>query len=205
MTKEVGMTNDEIPVRGCFRLRAPSFFRHSSSVIRHSAFTLAELLVVLVIIAVLAALAYPAYRRVIESGRATACTSNLRQLGIALSLYLGENNNTMPTLKTARASRADDVPVIDNTLDKYVSAKGVFACPADKQGFAAKTGTSYVWNVTLNGQAVASLNFLGLVDDLSHIPILSDKEGFHPYTDNKVNILYADGHATKDVKFFTEK
>ena len=194
-----GMTN------GCRREHAHDLLRAASGVARcsSSAFTLAELLVVIAIIAILAALAYPAYQHVSESGRATACTSNLRQLGIALSLYLGENNNTMPTLKTARARLADDVPVIDNTLDKYVTAKGVFACPADKAGFATTTGTSYLWNVTLNGQALASLNFLGLVQDLSHIPILSDKEGFHPYTENKVNILYADGHATKDVKFFT--
>ena len=44
---------------------------------------------------------------------------------------------------------------------------------------------------------------MGLVDQHSRIPILGDKEGFHPYLQNKVNILYADGHATKDVKFFT--
>ncbi len=169
------------------------------------AFTLIELLVVIAIIAVLAALAFPAYQRVTESGRATACTSNLRQLGVALTLYLGENNNTMPMLKTARPSLADDVRVIDTTLDKYAGDKRVFACPADKPGFAAKTGTSYLWNSTLNGQALAALNFLGLVEDHSHIPIMSDKEGFHPYLADKVNILYADGHATKDVKFFTEK
>ena len=49
--------------------------------IRHSpAFTLAELLTVIAIVAILAALAYPAYQRVTESGRATACTANLRQL-----------------------------------------------------------------------------------------------------------------------------
>ncbi len=198
------MTNEGTAVRYRDRLRASSFFRHSSSVIRHSpAFTLVELLVVIAVIAVLAALAFPAFQRVTESGRATACTSNLRQLGVALSAYLGENNNTMPTLKTARAALTDDVPVIDNTLDKYAPAKGVFACPADKTGFAAKTGTSYLWNVTLNGQALAALNFLGLVEDHSHIPVMSDKEGFHPYLADKVNILYADGHATKDVKFFT--
>jgi prepilin-type N-terminal cleavage/methylation domain-containing protein/prepilin-type processing-associated H-X9-DG protein len=175
--------------------------------LRHGSrgFTLAELLVVIAVVAVLAGLAYPAYQRVVESGRATACLANLRQLGVALHLYLGENNNTMPVLKTARASLADDVPVIDNTIDKYLGDKRAFACPADKAGFAVKTGTSYLWNVTLNGQALAALNFLGLIDDHSHIPILSDKEGFHPYIKDKVNILYADGHATQDAKFFTDK
>ena len=196
MTKETRMTNDETPRRIARRLPASSF-------IRHSAFTLIELLVVIAIIAILAALAFPAYQRVVESGRATACTSNLRQLSVALSAYLSDNNNTMPVLKTARAALTDDVPVIDNTLDKYAGDKRVFACPADQPGFAARTGTSYLWNNTLNGQALAALNFLGLVEDRSHIPIMSDKEGFHPYLADKVNILYADGHATKDVKFFT--
>jgi prepilin-type N-terminal cleavage/methylation domain-containing protein/prepilin-type processing-associated H-X9-DG protein len=168
-----------------------------------SAFTLVELLVVIVIIAVLVGLLVPVTKRVIENGRATACVSNLRQIGTGLTLYLAENNNIMPVLKTARESREDDVPVIDNTLDKYVKEPSIFACPADKAGFAAKTGTSYVWNVILNGQAVASLNFLGLVQDHTRIPIMSDKEGFHPYLNDKVNILYADGHVTKDLRLFT--
>jgi prepilin-type N-terminal cleavage/methylation domain-containing protein/prepilin-type processing-associated H-X9-DG protein len=167
------------------------------------AFTLIELLVVIAIIAIIAGLAYPAYQRSVAGGKAAACVSNLRQIGVALNLYLGDNEQKMPVLKIARESTGEDVPVIDNTLDKYLPDKRVFACPADTKNFAAKTGTSYCWNIALNGQAVASLNFLNLVTDTTHIPILSDKEGFHPYLNDKVNILYADGHATKDVKFFT--
>jgi prepilin-type processing-associated H-X9-DG protein len=143
------------------------------------------------------------YQRSVAGGRAVACLSNLRQLGAGLNAYLNENDMKMPTLQIARDSISQDVPVIDNTLDKYLTDKRVFACPADNKDFAAKTGTSYFWNVALNGQAVASLNFLKMVTDTTHIPILSDKEGFHPYLQDKVNILYADGHATKDVKFFT--
>ena len=178
----------------------------ASDSLRGGAFTLVELLVVMAVVGILSVLGYSAYQRVIESGRATACTANLRQLGMALGLYLGENNQTMPTLKTARGSVGDDLPVIDNTLDRYLSGgRGVFCCPADRRGLGERSGTSYLWNNTLNGQVLANLNFLGLVEDLSHIPILSDKEGFHPYMDNKVNILYADGHATKDLQFFTEE
>ena len=170
-----------------------------------AAFTLIELLVVIALIAVLAGLAYPVYQRVTASGKATACISNLRQLGVALNAYLNDNEMRMPVLKTGRDSKSEDVPVIDNTLDKYVPDRRVFACPADTKDFAGRTGTSYFWNVALNDQPVASLNFLKVVTDTTHIPILSDKEGFHPYLDDKVNILYADGHATKDVKFFTGK
>jgi prepilin-type N-terminal cleavage/methylation domain-containing protein/prepilin-type processing-associated H-X9-DG protein len=170
---------------------------------RLHAFTLLELLAVVAVLAILLALIFPAYRRVTESGRATACISRLRQIGIALNGYLGEHDMTMPVLRGARASREEDVPVIDNTLNKYLSDLTVFACPADPK-YAAASGTSYYWNVALNGQAVADLNFLHLVDQRSHIPVLNDKEGFHPYLENKLNILYADGHATKELKFWND-
>jgi prepilin-type processing-associated H-X9-DG protein/prepilin-type N-terminal cleavage/methylation domain-containing protein len=166
------------------------------------AFTLQEILVVLVIVAGLVALAIPGFQRVLESGRATNCVSNLRNLGAALNLHLAEHNMMMPTLKAGRATRDEDVSTIDNTLDKYVKDKSVFACPSDRK-WAAASGTSYSWNNALNGQHAINLNFLGVVKDHGRIPVLGDKEGFHPYTDSKVNILYADGHATKDVNFFT--
>ena len=170
---------------------------------RIGAFTLLELLVVITIIGGLVALIYPVYERSVAGSRAASCTSNLRQLGVGLNAWLNENNMMMPTLKIGRSSINDDVPVIDNTLDKYLPDRRVFACPGDNQGLAIKTGTSYCWNVALNGQAVANLNFLSMVTDTTHIPILADKAGFHPYLDNKVNLLYADGHVTKDVSFFT--
>jgi prepilin-type N-terminal cleavage/methylation domain-containing protein/prepilin-type processing-associated H-X9-DG protein len=169
------------------------------------AFTLVELLVVIAIIAVIAALAYPAYQRSVGAGKAVACVANLRQLGVALNAYLQDHEMTMPTLMIARESTKDDVPVIDNTLNNYAKDPRVFACPADTKDFAGRTGTSYCWNIALNGQPLATLNFLQVVTDPTHIPIMSDKEGFHPYLSDKINILYADGHATKDAKFFTEQ
>jgi prepilin-type N-terminal cleavage/methylation domain-containing protein/prepilin-type processing-associated H-X9-DG protein len=170
-----------------------------------AALTLMELLVVMAVIAVLAAIAFPAYQRVVASGRAASCVSNLRQMGVALGVYLGENNMTMPEMKAARESVADEVPVIDNTLDRYIQDRAVFACPGDQEGYAQKSGTSYYWNSALNNQALASLNFLHVISDHSRIPLLSDKNPFHPYSETKVNVLYADGHATKELRFFTEK
>ena len=168
-----------------------------------AAFTLVELLVVLGIIAVLTGISVPVYQRIVQGSRAAACVSNLRQLGAALNLYLGEHNLTMPTLNAGRTALADDVPVIDNTLSAYAANPRVFACPADTAGLAAKSGTSYYWNVALNGQALATLNFLHLGGGPALIPILSDKQAFHPYTETRVNILYADGHADKNFNFVT--
>jgi prepilin-type N-terminal cleavage/methylation domain-containing protein/prepilin-type processing-associated H-X9-DG protein len=169
------------------------------------AFTLAELLVVMAIIAVLAGIAWPVTSRVIGYGRAASCLGNLRNIGAALNLYLGEHSEIMPTLQAARQSTADNVPVIDNTLNAYLHDLQVFACPADNQGIAANTGTSYYWNSVLNGQSAAHLQFL-LTNGLNaEIPVLSDKQGFHPYAANKVNILYADGHASQDLTFVTSQ
>ncbi len=165
------------------------------------AFTLIELLVVIALIALLAALAFPLAASFVEKGRVTSCIQNLRTLGTALNLYLADNNGMMPTLRLARERLDEDVPVIDNTLDRYTAgSKKVFACPSDHK-FADATGTSYHWNVALNGQSVASLNFMGIADQPGSIPIMGDKEGFHRDPDHKVNILYADGHASKELTF----
>lgn len=176
-------------------------FNRSAFLMRRAAFTLAELLVVLAIVVVLTAISLPVYARVTQASRAAACTSNLRQLGAALGLYLGEHNMVMPTLLALRANKTDPGAVIDNTLNAYATNPKVFVCPADTKGDAAGSGTSYFWNSLINGQSLASLRLLNLRSTNSQIPVLCDKDPFHPYEPNKVNVLYADGHATKEFQF----
>lgn len=196
------MTNDEGRMTKADRC-AP----RSSFVIRHPsfppAFTLLELIVVIAIIGILFFIIVPFAWKSIEVGRAATCTAQLRQIGAGLNLYLADHDQTMPTLKGGRASSSEGVPVLDTILLPYVADKRVFACPSDSK-IARTTGTSYFWNTALNGQRVSTLDFMKLTADPSRIPLMSDKEGFHPYLDKKVNILYADGHATKDLKFSTE-
>src|SRR5208337_3424403 len=60
------------------------------------AFTLLELLVVIAVISILTALLLPVLSKAKAHARSASCTNHLRQMGMALKMYVDENNSRYP-------------------------------------------------------------------------------------------------------------
>jgi prepilin-type N-terminal cleavage/methylation domain-containing protein/prepilin-type processing-associated H-X9-DG protein len=124
-------------------------------------FTLIELLVVIGIIAILAAILFPVLARAREAARKATCNSNLRQIGVAFAMYVGDyddcfpnNGDTMlwmgrrwrwplqPYL--AYGARRDAVDPTNPNLSQGAGAN-LLICPSDATAPAAWDGTSYAY------------------------------------------------------------
>jgi prepilin-type N-terminal cleavage/methylation domain-containing protein len=112
------------------------------------AFTLIELLAVISIIAILAALLLSALAAAKEKGRATQCVSNLRQWGLAYSMYAADNDDYLPrrgqgVQPLAQINRPEDwfnaLPIylnlpsfgqmVSNNAPPAPQSQSVFICP----------------------------------------------------------------------------
>jgi prepilin-type processing-associated H-X9-DG protein len=163
------------------------------------AFTLIELLVLIGILSVLTALLMPAMSRAKEAGRSAACISNLRQIGIALQVYVDGNHNRLPFMRDQMIGTnqpTNSLRGMNVVLRDELGNTNVLRCPSDRQAIFELTGSSYAWNSLLNGQPADNLNVMGLHFDPHAIPVAFDKEAFHAArgANKGVNYLYADGH-----------
>jgi prepilin-type N-terminal cleavage/methylation domain-containing protein/prepilin-type processing-associated H-X9-DG protein len=100
-------------------------------------FTLIELLVVIAIIALLAAILFPVFAQARESARQTTCLSNMRQVGIAVRMYVQDYDETWPIFHAYNTQPPADVEGhkgIEVALMPYVREKNAFRCPDDSGG-----------------------------------------------------------------------
>lgn len=160
-------------------------------------FTLMEMLIVLAVIATLAGIGIPLGKSMLAKSREAACLSQLRSLGVALQGYLQDHNQFLPDLAMGRSSKTDESPVLETVLLAYVESPDAFKCPQDSKEFE-KSGSSYFWNHLQSGVHVTKVAFFGINDRPDKIPLISDKEAWHP---GGTNFLYADQSSSNRIRF----
>jgi prepilin-type N-terminal cleavage/methylation domain-containing protein/prepilin-type processing-associated H-X9-DG protein len=107
-------------------------------------FTLIELLVVIAIIGILAAMVFPVFARARESARKAVCLSNVKNIALAIQMYLADNNDTLPPWETRQE-------VLDYTAGRPGGGEGNL-CPggAEPREYAYRFNPYLEWPVVLD-------------------------------------------------------
>jgi prepilin-type N-terminal cleavage/methylation domain-containing protein/prepilin-type processing-associated H-X9-DG protein len=110
---------------------------------RKSGFTLVELLAAIAIIGILAAILLPVVGKIRESGNASKCISNMKQIGAGAAMVIADNDGWLPDrLETVNASN------YRRSIGNYLypngvpSNGGVYRCPSVNPNKKSSLGAS---------------------------------------------------------------
>lgn len=170
---------------------------------RRRGFTLIELLVVIAIIAILAAILFPIFITAKENARISKCISQLKQIGMATSMYSDAWDGCLPPYHSSNP-KCPHPRDIKKMVLKYAGNKdGLWDCPSDNgykpwdvKNFYDEWETSYWFNDRIYGEVEprATAKKLSSCRRQSKL-IVQWCIGSHPTGERKIqNVAYGDGH-----------
>ena len=190
---------------------------------QHHAFSLLELLVVVGIILVLASLLMAALAGAKDRAQSTQCLSQLRQLGLAASVYASDNNELLPAAHTVVPWDSTNPVAWTRALFPKPSPPEFLTCPSyshfyyqspfsyfmgSRSAFieaGAQPASLSLHHISLPSQYILSgdCNFPFLAIDADPDNYTADTLfGLVPLGHNhRVNVLFADGHVVKAKQF----
>jgi len=118
------------------------------------AFTLIELLVVIAIIAILAAILFPVFAKVREKARQTSCASNMKQLGLAFTQYVQDNDEKYPCGTDPGYSSFYYGSGWAGQIYPYVKSTGLYRCPDDS---TSNSGNAVAVSYALNSNVTFTI------------------------------------------------
>jgi len=130
-------------------------------VARKRGFTLIELLVVIAIIAILAAILFPAFAKAREAARRSSCSSNLKQIGLAIMSYTQEyDENYPPYFNYTDPANPDNgtsnSAVWKQLVQPYVKSTDLFKCPSNPRNGEVDWGANALQNLPAINRSYSS-------------------------------------------------
>jgi prepilin-type N-terminal cleavage/methylation domain-containing protein/prepilin-type processing-associated H-X9-DG protein len=135
-------------------------------------FTLIELLVVIAIIAILAAILFPVFAQAREKARASTCTSNQKQIALAIGMYAQDYDETYPFPYFQGPPELWWEDMV-NPYIKTGNKGGIMTCPS-----APSAGFAYSMNNAMGGVSLATAARPAdtvVTADAAQLPRLLDK------------------------------
>ncbi|HEY3333322.1 MAG TPA: DUF1559 domain-containing protein [Capsulimonadaceae bacterium] len=140
--------------------------------IRRQGFTLIELLVVIAIIAILAAILFPVFAKARDKARQTTCSSNMKQMGLALMQYVGDYDECFPAQRMGTASNA---PTWRQIIHPYIKSTEVQTCPSN-------TSNQYVVSLATGAYPATTISYAASSNQQG-LSTVSPFRTWSPFTD----------------------